>query len=248
MRIAIVTDIHGNLTALEAVIADLKRISPDVVLHGGDLADAGSSPIQVVDRVRDLDWQGVMGNTDEMLVRPDSLREFAEPRPHLQSLFAVVEEMAAATREALGSERLVWLGDLPRSLVTGPITLVHASPQSLWHAPEPETGDAELESIYTPLDKPFVIYGHIHRSFIRTMPGAHSASGLTVANAGSVGLSYDGDPRASYLLLDDFEAVTASIRRVEYDVEQEIRSRLQCGLPHAGWIAKTLKTARPQMP
>ncbi len=61
MRIAVVSDIHGNLTALEAVLADLQQTSPDLVLHGGDLADGGSSPIEVVDRIRDLGWQGVMG-------------------------------------------------------------------------------------------------------------------------------------------------------------------------------------------
>jgi len=64
MRIAVVSDIHGNLTALEAVLADLEQTSPDLALHGGDLADGGSSPIEVVDRIRDLGWQGVMGNTD----------------------------------------------------------------------------------------------------------------------------------------------------------------------------------------
>jgi len=77
MRIAIVSDIHGNRTALEAVLADLRQTSPDLILHGGDLADSGSSPVEIVDRVRDLGWQGVVGNTDEMLFRPESLEEFA---------------------------------------------------------------------------------------------------------------------------------------------------------------------------
>lgn len=62
MRIAIVSDIHGNLTALEAVLADLRQTSPDLILHGGDLADSGSSPVEIVDRIRDLGWQGVVGN------------------------------------------------------------------------------------------------------------------------------------------------------------------------------------------
>jgi 3',5'-cyclic AMP phosphodiesterase CpdA len=59
------------LTALEAVLADLQQTSPDLILHGGDLADGGSRPAETVDRIRDLGWQGVMGNTDEMLCRPE---------------------------------------------------------------------------------------------------------------------------------------------------------------------------------
>ena len=72
MRIAVVSDIHGNRTALEAVLKDLRLTAPDLILHGGDLADGGSSPVEIVDRVRDLGWKGVVGNTDEMLSTPDT--------------------------------------------------------------------------------------------------------------------------------------------------------------------------------
>src|SRR5882762_9457721 len=86
MRIAIVSDIHGNRTAFEAVLSDLRQTVPDLILHGGDLADAGASPVEIVDRIRDLGWQGVVGNTDEMLFRPESLEEFASRSPSLQAL------------------------------------------------------------------------------------------------------------------------------------------------------------------
>jgi predicted phosphodiesterase len=66
MRSAIVSDIHGNLPALEAVLADLEQVRPDLVLHGGDLALGGPHPVEVVDRVRELGWAGVLGNTDEL--------------------------------------------------------------------------------------------------------------------------------------------------------------------------------------
>src|ERR1700736_1766878 len=105
MRIAIVSDIHGNRTAFEAVLADLRQTAPDVILHGGDLADSGSSSVEIVDQIRDLGWHGVVGNTDEMLFRPESLTEFAKQSPALQPLFAAIEEMAVATREALGEAR-----------------------------------------------------------------------------------------------------------------------------------------------
>jgi predicted phosphodiesterase len=239
MRIAIVSDIHGNLTAFEAVLADLRQTSPDLILHGGDLADSGSSPTEIVDRIRDLGWPGVVGNTDEMLFDPESLKTFANQLPKLQPLFAAIEEMAAATREALGEERLAWLRSLPRSQIYAPMALVHASPESPWRAPSHTASDAELESVYSPLGQPVAVHGHIHRSYIRRL------SGMTVANTGSVSLSYDGDYRAAYLLLDESEA---TIRRVEYDLEREIAALSGCGLPYADWIAKLLHSASFQMP
>ena len=239
MRLAIVSDIHGNLTAFEAVLADLRQTAPDLILHGGDLADSGASPAEIVDRVRDLGWQGVMGNTDEMLARPDSLEEFAIQSPQMQPFLSAIQEMAVATREKLGEERLAWLRRLPPIQVCGPMALIHASPEDLWRAPTSEVSDAELESVYGPLGQRVAVYGHIHCSYIRTV------SAMTIANAGSVSLSYDGDRRAAYLLLDDSRPV---IRRVEYDVDRELKTLSGCGLPHADWVAKILDTARPQMP
>jgi predicted phosphodiesterase len=239
MRIAIISDIHGNRTAFEAVLADLRQTSPDLILHGGDLADSGSSPVEIVDQIRDLGWQGVVGNTDEMLFRPESLQQFAKQSPKLQPLFAVIEEMAVATRETLGEERLAWLRGLPRIQIHGPMALVHASPESPWRAPAPEASDAELELVYSPLGQPIAIYAHIHRSYVR------SVSGMIVANTGSVSLSYDGDCRAAYLLLDESKP---EIRRVEYNVDKELKALSICGLPHADWVAKILESGRPQMP
>src|SRR5271154_265669 len=144
MRVAVVSDIHGNRTAFDAVLADLRQTSPDLILHGGDLAASGASPAEIVDRIRDLGWQGVVGNTDEMLWMPETLKELANQSPKLQPLFAAIHEMATATCEVLGEERLAWLRGLPRIQMHGPMALVHASPESLWRAPMPAASDAEL--------------------------------------------------------------------------------------------------------
>jgi predicted phosphodiesterase len=246
MRIAIVSDIHGNLTALEAILADLRETAPDLIFHGGDLADAGARPAEIVDRIRALGWPGVVGNTDELLFRPASLAEFASQSAQtLQPVFAAVEEIAASTREALGEERLAWLRSLPRTLDHGPVALVHASPESLWRAPSPEAADAELEQVYVPLGQPIAVYAHIHRAYIRSVTGVRSVPGMVVANTGSVSLSYDGDRRSAYLLLDGMEP---TIRRVEYEVDKELKALSQSGIPHADWIARTIAAARPQMP
>lgn len=239
MRIAIIADIHGNRTALEAVVEDVREMSPDLVLHGGDLADGGASPGEVVDRIRELGWPGVFGNADEMLWRPESLEDFANQSSAPPEIFAAVREMADATREALGDERVAWLSGLPTRWSGAQTALVHASPKSAWKAPGAEARDDELEDIYRPLGQDTAVYGHIHRPFVRGM------AGMTVANCGSVSLSYDGDPRASYLLI---ERTKPAIRRVEYDVGKELRLLAASRLPHADWVARTLSAARFQMP
>jgi putative phosphoesterase len=239
LRIAIVSDIHGNLTAFDAVLADLREAAPDLIFHGGDLPHGGASSAEIVDRIRDLGWPGVVGNTDELLFRPESLTEFGSQLPHLQALWDAIEEMAAAERESLGEERLAWLRELPFKQAHGPMALVHASPESCWRAPMPEAPDADFEKTYSTLGHPIAVYGHLHRSFVRPV------SSITVVNTGSVSLSHDGDRRAAYLLLDDS---TPTIRRVEYDVDRELRALANCGLPHADWIARILESGRPQMP
>jgi hypothetical protein len=174
-----------------------------------------------------------------MLFRPESLAEFAAQSPQLAGLFAVIEEMAAASRGALGAERLAWLSKLPMLQNCGPVALVHASPGSPWRAPAPAASDAELDGVYGPLGVKVAVHGHIHRPYIRTTPH------MTVANSGSVGLPYDEDPRAAYLMVD---GSNPTIRRVAYDVGREIQALSECGLPHASWVAKMLATCSFQMP
>jgi predicted phosphodiesterase len=239
MRIAIVSDIHDNLTAFQAVLADLRETSPDLILHGGDLVSGGSRPAEVVDCVRDLGWRGVFGNTDEAVARPETLEEFAARSPAPQSLWEAVREMTAFTHETLGEERIAWLGALPRVLIHPPVALVHASPADAWRSPLADASDAELESTYSPLGQAIAVYGHIHQPFVRDV------AALTVINTGSVSQSLDGDPRASYLLIDNG---TPTVRRLEYDLEREIHAIRASGLPHADWMARTLRAARPQMP
>jgi predicted phosphodiesterase len=91
--------------------------------------------------------------------------------------------------------------------------------------------DEELRSRYAPLGSAIAVHGHIHRPYVRRV------GEITVANAGSVSQSYDGDRRASYLVID---GERVNIRRVDYDVESEAEELLRSGLPHAGWMAKIL--------
>lgn len=228
---------------MQAVLRDLRYNAPDLILHGGDLADSGSNPAEVVDQIRDLGWPGVLGNTDEMHTRPESLNEFASQSAAPPSAWTAVREMAAATRAVLGENRISWMRALPRIQIHDSIALLHASPESLWRSPAPESSDAELRHMYASLAKKLVVSGHIHRPFVRNLRS--SKHELTVANTGSVSLPYDGDCRAAYLLIDREHA---AIRRVEYDVEKEVQALSACGLPHSDWVTRMLRSGSPQVP
>jgi len=215
MRIAIVSDIHGNLPALEAVLADLEQVRPDLVLHGGDLALGGPHPAEVVDRVRELGWASVLGNTDEAI---------AEEPAVLEKRSAFVAQAAARTREVLGAERIAWLAGRPLEQRAEGIALVHAVPGDCWAIVAHDASDDELRKAYGRLGVPIAVYGHLHHPYVRRLDG------LTVVNSGSVSLSLDGDVRATYLVIDDGRV---EHRRLAYDVERVATDMLAMGNPNA---------------
>ncbi len=233
MRIAVVSDIHGNLAALEAVLGDLRSTSPDLVVHAVDLVANGSSPAEVIDIVRDLRWPGVYGNTDEMLWRPKRQQELATKVPERHGLRKILFQfIAPATLNAIGTDRLNWLRSLPQRWVEGDLSVVHAAPNDLWRAPLATATDDDFIDTFAPLGTRFVAYGHIHHAHVRRL------STFTVANAGSLSLSYDGDPRAAYVVFDDRDVL---IRRLAYDVEREVARLGEIGYPFAAWLGEILR-------
>ncbi|HEU4416298.1 MAG TPA: metallophosphoesterase family protein [Candidatus Angelobacter sp.] len=229
MRIAIISDVHGNLTALDAVLADLRRQKPDLIFHGGDLPYGGCNPAEVIDCIAQEGWPGVLGNTDEILWSDAARPALEASAPRLKSLFRVLFDSAApATRRIIGESRLEWLRRLPLELRHENLVLLHAGPGNIWRAPMDTAEDAELETTYRPLNAGIVVYCHIHRPFVRRV------GGMIVCNSGSVGMPYDGDPRSSYLLITGGEP---AIRRVEYDVEKEVGRLLASDYPFKEWLA-----------
>jgi|SRR5579864_3572429 len=240
MRIAILADIHGNLTALDAVVADLREQKPDVIYHGGDLAFGGCNPAEVIDCIVQEGWNGVLGNTDEMLWDASARAALEASAPKLKPLFkALFDVCGPATRKMIGESRLAWLRALPTEIGCinqgrENLVLMHASPGNLWRAPMDTADDSELETTYKPMNAEIVVYCHIHRPFIRKV------GRMTVCNTGSVGSPYDGDPRASYLLVEDGKP---AIRRVNYDVEKEVGRLLASDYPQKEWIAEMRRKA-----
>jgi putative phosphoesterase len=238
MRIAVLSDVHGNLTALEAVVADLTATSPDLVVHGGDLV-GGSRNAEVIDLIRDCGWPGVYGNAEEMLWMPEQVTENV-PGPEFHRLRKVVlTRTIPFICQGIGEERLGWLRRLPRRWTCDDLAVTHASPDTVWQSPWSDASDMELENVYRSLERRTVVYGHIHQAFVRRL------SKFTVANSGSLSFSYDGDPRAAYVLIDGEDV---SIRRVEYEVDDEIRSLSAVRYPDADWLAEIYRAARPVPP
>jgi putative phosphoesterase len=239
MRIAVVSDIHGNRTAFQAVLADLRQTSPDLIVQGGDLAQGGSHPAEIIDQIRSLGWPGVYGNTDEVLWTLQGLHDLFAKQPKLGALLKVIEDQVSTTCAWVGQERIQWLKSLPLRYSQEALTVVHAGPDNVWRSPMHDATDGQLEELYGPLNSKIVAYGHIHRPFVRVLKG------FTVANSGSVSLSYDGDTRASYLLIENGNV---TIRRVEYDLEKAVQDLMSSDLPHAEWVCRVLRAGKYVLP
>ncbi len=235
MRVAVVSDIHANLTALGAVIADLRTTAPDLVIHGGDLVVGGPRPAEVIDRIREMNWPGVYGNAEEALWAPHRLSEMLRA-PHLQRIKDLsLMHTLPATLQAIGDDRLAWLRTLPLRWSDHDLTVVHAVPHDAWGIVPATASDEDMERVYAELGSTRVVYGHVHTPFVRQLRT------FTLANTGAVSQSFDGDARAAYALVDDDRI---EIRRVEYDIDAEVRLLLRSNDPFAESTAQTLRTGR----
>jgi putative phosphoesterase len=202
MRVAVISDIHGNLVALEAVVADLQAQAPDEIWCAGDLGWSGPWASECIERVRSSGWTTIKGNADVWITGDPQTVEGEDQR---------AEFRAVATAHHLDSEDARWLLDLPVGHSgPGSVLMVHGTPETAFDAPLPEAPGSD----FAPYEgqASLVLYGHVHRAFVRRLK-----DGTVVANPGSVGLPMDG-PTASYLLLDlnapDF---TLRHRRVAFD-------------------------------
>ena len=232
MRIAVISDVHGNLTALDAVIADLRVTAPDFVVHGGDLC-SGSRSAAVIDRIRELGWPGVFGNTDEALWLPGKADQYLA-NVGLHRMREIVADQIAFELDQLGPDRLAWLRDLPIQWTAYDLAVVHANPGDAWGITPAEASDEDLARTYGPLASRRVVYGHLHRSFVRHLPG------FVLGHSGGLSRSDDGDSRAAYAVVDD-DGIT--IRRVAYDIEREAAALVESRFPYARWMAAILRKA-----
>jgi diadenosine tetraphosphatase ApaH/serine/threonine PP2A family protein phosphatase len=192
---ALLYDVHGNLPALEAVLADAG--DPDEFVLGGDYAVAGAWPRETVERLKQLPnatW--IRGNVDRWMV---------DPHDAPGASAGTAAELAA---EALGDELVQDLFALPETATIDGTLYCHASPGSDMQAFASEPDDRDVELLLG-VEARRVVCGHIHVQFKRQGPGA-----IEIVNPGSVGMPWDGDHRAAYAVIDGDEV---ELRRVEYD-------------------------------
>ncbi len=231
-RVAVLADIHGNLPALEAVLEDIDRQSPDEVLVGGDLVGRGPQGSAVVGEIRRRDWQTIRGNHEEYLL---SFRKREIPPEWLY-----LEEWSAARWMAaeLSSEDVDYLESLPFSAGSNSVPtllLTHGSPVSTNDGLGPWTRDAKLDDLLDSINESVLVCGHTHRPMIRQLKG-----GLVV-NVGSVGLPFNRDRRAQYAILSwDGSGWSAELQQVEYDLEKTLTAYRDSGFLEAGGVTAEL--------
>jgi predicted phosphodiesterase len=236
MRYALLSDVHANLPALEAVLHDVAQRAPHATTyHLGDLVGYSPWPNEVVDRIRAAGIAGVAGNYDSTVATSYKHCGCRSENPAQEALAHISFEWTCAHT----SERSkAFLGGLPFRLdlrplgghVAGPtVTLVHATPMNNLVYVTEDRPDAFLSklAVHAGLKTGDVLcFGHTHKPWHRVVDGVH------FINTGSVGRPKDGDPHAGYVLLEvDDAGVTVTVVRVPYDVETAAREVVRAGLP-----------------
>lgn len=234
MRVALLADVHGNLHALEAVLADAAAAGCDAVWMAGDWVGYGAFPEECVRRLRAAGAQAVAGDMDREVLRA---AEGSLPEDAPAEKRAALRHAAAA----LSDESLAFLGSLPerRRLVAASVTalLLHGSPERIDEHLWPDTADERLAELARRAGTRLVVCGHTHA------PMDREAGGSRFLNPGSVGRPGDGDPRAAWgeLCIEGSEMRFAP-RRLAYDHLAAAAAARGAGLPTA--VARMLEVGR----
>ncbi|GAE25012.1 serine/threonine protein phosphatase [Halalkalibacter wakoensis JCM 9140] len=234
MRIAFLSDIHGNATALEAVLRDIQSQRVDRICFLGDLCFRGPEPKRVLDIVRSLDADVIKGNADEWLVR--GIQKGEVPDHALE----IMQQERDWTLQRLTEEDITYLKELPTELVLedGLDSIVHAfhaTPNSLFDVVLPDDTEEIENTIMLRDDADLYVYGHIHHPFIRSLHGKN------VVNTGSVGMPFDGHPLASYLVAEIEEGRhRLHLNRVPYNREHVVEIYKQGGYPNIETMGRVI--------
>ena len=245
MRIAILADIHANLSALEAVIADLESLEPDRVIVAGDFQNRGPFPREVTYRLFALDWTLLRGNHEDYVIIQ------SQPATSVDQIDTYSWQPARWTAEQV-PETVPRLKSLPISIATeGPdgskVCIAHGCPRSNEEGFFPSTPDAKAKEMLGASPPQILCCGHTH------IPLSKQIDGTAVFNVGSVGFPFDGDSRAAYGMLswNDGRWET-ELRRVGYPVADVVASVSDPSFyegtgPLGRIIQRELETARPHL-
>jgi len=256
MRIAVLGDVHGNVGALEAALAEIKKQRPDRIAVTGDHVFNGPRPAETVERLRKLERDGgsiVAGNTDIAVTDFDFTAAF----PWMEQAPSSYRAAAEWAHDQLSDEQLDWLRGLPNERrIWSDDTLVlicHASPGSITSGLSTDLDPTVTVERVTRTDARVICCGHTHVAETREL------GRKLIVNPGSCGYSFDGDPAAGWAMLtipdapedaDDgdeaFDAALpqASLFRARYDAETAAEEVSARGLPGDVYRAATIRTGR----
>ena len=233
-RVAAIYDVHGNLPALEAVLADLESLNPDLIVVGGDVV-AGPMPAEILDRLAALSESicFVRGNADREVVTAYDAGRYADATDAAD--FAERTAAFAASKIDRGHRDL--LASFAERLVVeiegvGQVLFCHASPRSDEEIVTAATTEERLREILAGVDQELVVCGHTHAQFDRRVGTKR------VINAGSVGMPYQGKPVGAFWLLLGADGVC--LRRSDYDLDRAVERIRATGYPEAEEMAQIL--------
>jgi predicted phosphodiesterase len=247
-RLAALSDVHGNLLALEAILADIvTQGTPDAIWVLGDLAAFCPWPVETLARLREIpNVAFLQGNTDRYLVtgrRPAAAVHSPEAWGAMATKLAERDANFRWTVERLSYADYEFLCDLPMRLEMdipgyGMVMAVHANAENDETPLLPDTPDERMRTYFSSLGSRLVLYGHTHR------PVDRRVNGMRIVNDGSVGLSLDGDPDSAYALLDFEDGdCDVAIRRVAYDRDAVIAELERVAHPARRWVGGILRNA-----
>ncbi len=233
-RVAAIYDLHGNLPALEAVLADLEGLNPDLIVVGGDVV-AGPMPAEVLDRLTALGRSVcfVRGNADREVLaaygdgRYADATDAADPTERAAAFAASKIDRGHRDLLASFSERLVVEVE-----GVGQVLFCHGSPRSDEEIVTSATTEGRFRGILAGVDQDLVVCGHTHAQFDRRVGAKRGV------NAGSVGMPYQGKPVGAFWLLLGTDGV--SLRRSDYDLDRAVERIRATGYPDAEDVARIL--------
>jgi putative phosphoesterase len=228
MRIVVMSDIHGNVVALEAVLADIRReAAPDAIFVAGDLTLVGPRPAEALALARSIDGaRFVRGNCDQYVIdrENDAMVQFVLDRMSSDDM-AFLEALPHAQRHAVADGR--------------ELLVVHANPRDLEQPIKPDLHEALIRPLLEGVTADVVAFGHYHVPFTRRIDP------WTLVDVASVGLPRDGDQRAVYAILTWKDSQwQVEHRRVPFDIEAVARDYRAVGFPNADHHAAELLRAR----
>jgi putative phosphoesterase len=226
-EIAVITDIHANLPALQAALARIDELGIESVYCGGDLVGYGPHPNEVVALVAERDIPAIYGNYDYAIARDLEDCGCAYITPHDRELGQGSVEWTLAHTDRRSKE---WMRELPFDLRfdvgAASVHLVHGSPRKVNEYLFEDKPARLYERLAAAEDAGVMVFGHTHKPWVR------SYGGVLFVNCGSVGKPKDGDPRGAFAVLRETAGgVEATIERVAYDAEAVAAEVRDSGLP-----------------